>query len=156
MQMNNSRAVRIDAAEQSDLPAIFALLTKCGLPKDGLADHLHTTFVARERRRIVGCSALELFEDCALLRSVAVEPSFREQGLGLRLTKAALDEAKVHQAVTVYLLTTTTGKFFLKTGFKSVSRSEVPEKVRRSIQFTTLCPDTAIAMTASLTEEVSA
>jgi amino-acid N-acetyltransferase len=148
-----SQAITIDAAKQDDLPAILALLVKCGLPRDGLADHLRTTLVARESKRIVGCSALELYEDCALIRSVAVDPSFRGQGLGLRLTKAALDMARLHQALTAYLLTTTAVTFFLRTGFKPLSRAEVPGNVRRSIQFTTLCPDTAIAMTASLMPE---
>lgn len=143
----------IDAARQDDLPTILALLAKCGLPKDGLADHLRTTLVAREGNRIVGCSALELYQDCALLRSVAVDPAFRGQGIGLRLTQAALDMARDHQVLTVYLLTTTASTFFLKTGFKHVSRSQVPEKVRRSIEFTSLCPDTAITMTTSIMPE---
>jgi len=32
-----------------------------------------------------------------------------------------------------------------------IQRSEVPQKVQRSVEFTTLCPETAIVMAITLT-----
>jgi amino-acid N-acetyltransferase len=145
-----SANIEIGGARQEELPDILALLDECGLPKEGLAPHLSTTLVARDGNQIVGSSALEMYGESALLRSVAVKPSFRGQGLGRRLTRAGLDLAKHHQVTAVYLLTETAGTFFPRLGFKSIPRSDVPEKVQRSVEFATLCPNTAIAMEISL------
>ena len=142
----------ISAAKRDELPEILALLEECELPKEGLAAHLSTTLVARKGSEIIGCSALELYQEFALLRSVAVKPSFRKRGLALKLTKAALDLAKRYQATNVYLLTETASTFFSKIGFVHVPRSDVPENIQRSVEFTTLCPDTATVMTMSLVQ----
>ena len=145
--------IEIGDARQEDLPDILALLDECELPKEGLAPHLSTTLVARDGNQIVGSSALEMYEEFALLRSVAVKPPFRGHGLGRRLTRAALDLAEHHQVRVVYLLTETAGAFFPKLGFKPIPRSSVPEKVQRSVEFTTLCPDTCTAMEISLIQQ---
>jgi amino-acid N-acetyltransferase len=147
-----SANIEIRGARQEELPDILALLDECGLPREGLAPHLSTTLVARDGNQIVGSSALEMYEEFALLRSVAVKPSFRGRGLARRLTRAALDLARYHQVTAVYLLTETAGTFFPRLGFKSIPRSDVPEKIRRSVEFTTLCPDTATVMEMSLTQ----
>jgi len=146
MKDSHFAGLTIGRARQEELPTILALLDKCELPKEGLSPHLPTTLVARNGERIVGSSALELYQDCALLRSVAVEPSFRGRGLGLRLTREALELAKRHHLTNVYLLTETAAMFFSKVGFKPVARANVPQDIRRSIEFTTLCPDTAQVM----------
>jgi amino-acid N-acetyltransferase len=148
-----SANIEIGGARQKELSDILALLDECGLPGQGLAPHLSTTLVARDGNQIVGSSALEMYEEFALLRSVAVKPSFRGRGLARRLTRAALDLAKHHQVKAVYLLTETTDTFFPKLGFKSIRRSDVPEKVQRSVEFTTLCPDTAKVMEISLIQQ---
>ena len=145
-----STDVTISTPRREDLPEIFALLEECNLPKEGLAPHISTTLVARKGIEIVGCSALELYQEFALLRSVAVKPGFRKQGLALRLTRTAFDLAKEHQVTNVYLLTETASTFFSQLGFLQVPRSDVPEKVKRSVEFTTLCPDTATVMMMSL------
>jgi amino-acid N-acetyltransferase len=79
MTNQNSPDVLLGAAETGELPKILALLKKCDLPTEGLADHLPTVLVARNDKQIVGTLGLELYQECALLRSVAVDPSFRER-----------------------------------------------------------------------------
>jgi amino-acid N-acetyltransferase len=148
-----SANIEIGGARQEELPGILALLDECELPTEGLAPHLSTTLVARDGNQIVGSSALEIYEEFALLRSVAVKPAFRGRGLARRLTRAALDLAKHHQVTAVYLLTDTASTYFPRLGFKSIPRSDVPEKVRRSVEFTTLCPDTATVMETSLIQQ---
>ena len=150
MSNQYSPDVLLGAAEIRELPKILALLERCALPTEGLADHLPTILVARNDKQLVGTSALEIYQECALLRSIAVEPSFRERGIGQRLARAALDLAKRHEVMNLYLLTETESSFFSKLGFKVISRSDVPPKVQRSVEFTTLCPDTALVMTISL------
>lgn len=75
-----STDVEICGAKRDRLPEILALLQVCELPKEGLATHLSKTLVARRGNEIVGCSALEVYQELALLRSVAVKPSFRKRG----------------------------------------------------------------------------
>ena len=128
------------------MPEIFALLEECSLPKENLATHLSTAIVALNRLEIAGCSALELYQESALLRSVAVKPSYRNRGLGRQLTEAALNLAIQHNVSDVYLLTETASMFFSRFGFESIPRTKVPMNVQQSIEFTTLCPDTATVM----------
>jgi amino-acid N-acetyltransferase len=144
-------AVMIDAATQTDLAAILALLERAGLPQDGLADHLATTLVARQDGVIVGSAALELYGAAALLRSVAVEARLRGQGLGQQLTCAALDLARQRGVTTVYLLTETAGNFFPRFGFRPIERSAIDPAVQQSIEFRSACPMSAQVLVASLT-----
>jgi amino-acid N-acetyltransferase len=68
----------------------------------------------------------------------------------MRLTKAALDLAIDNHVKSVYLLTQTAATLFSKVGFATIPRSEVPRKIQRSVEFTTLCPETATAMSIAL------
>jgi amino-acid N-acetyltransferase len=138
--------MKIDSALSEDLGPILDVLTENQLPLDGLSDHLATTLVAREEGRVVGTAALEVYLDGALLRSVAVRPSRQGRGLGHALTTAALALAKEHRVPAVYLLTTTAAEFFPRFGFTPVTREDVPEAVRQSVEFTTACPSTATVM----------
>ena len=140
----------ISPATPVDLPAILELLDRSKLPRAGLDEHVTTTLVAKEGKRLVGTAALELYGDCALLRSVAVAADRRGQGLGLTLTAAALDLARRRGVHTVYLLTETAGEFFPRFGFRPISRTEVAEAVLRSTEFTTACPQSALVMARAL------
>lgn len=138
--------VSIERTNVDELPAILELLARSNLPHEGLSDHLATTLVARASQRVVGSAALELYGTSALLRSVAVEGAHRSQGLGVRLTQAALALARQRGITHVYLLTETAAEFFPRFGFRPIARSQVPPAVQRSIEFTSLCPDSALAM----------
>ena len=129
----------LEPARPGDLQEIFSLLGRADLPGDGLADHLRTTIVARSAGRIVGTAAVEPYGESGLLRSIAVDPSMRGCGLGVQLTRAALDLAMQRDIRTIYLLTTTAGEFFPRFGFRSISRSEVDPAVQASVEFTSAC-----------------
>ncbi|HEU5262330.1 MAG TPA: arsenic resistance N-acetyltransferase ArsN2 [Gemmatimonadales bacterium] len=146
----------ITPAARADLPAILDLLDRSKLPRAGLDEHVATTLVAKDGKRLVGTAALELYGDCALLRSVAVAADRRGQGLGLALTAAALDLASRRGVHTVYLLTETAGQFFPRFGFRPISRTEVADVVLRSTEFTTACPQSALVMRLELRHQPSA
>jgi amino-acid N-acetyltransferase len=137
---------RIEPARPEDRETVLSLLTRNGLPVEGLADHLATTLVAREDGEIVGSAALELYADGALLRSVAVAPELQGRGLGIELTEAAIRLATDVGAPAIFLLTTSAERFFPKFGFERISRAEVPASVQRSVEFTSACPSTATVM----------
>jgi amino-acid N-acetyltransferase len=146
----NLANMAIESASQANLPAILTLLTESWLPQEGVSEHLSNALVARVGRQVVGCAALEFYGSAALLRSVAVDRSYRGQGLGQRLTEAALRLAQENGVTRVYLLTETAGQFFSKFGFQPIDRSHVPPAVRGSIEFTSLCPVSALAMELDL------
>ena len=141
----------IDAATDGDRPEIHDLLERLRLPLDGVDDHMRTMLVAREGSRIVGTAALELYADGALLRSVAVDPARQGRRLGHELTEAALQLARTHGALSVFLLTTTAERFFPRFGFEAIAREDVPASVRASVEFESACPVSAIVMRRRLT-----
>lgn len=148
--MSHLGNIVIEPATLADWPALCALLEQSGLPTAGLADHLAYTLVARAGSAMVGCAALERYGRYALLRSVAVAAETRGTGLGQQLTQVALELAR-HEAVqVVYLLTETAATFFPRFGFEPVERSQVPAAVRQSVEFTTACPASALAMAVTL------
>lgn len=136
----------IQAAEASDLPAVRRLLETQHLPLDGIDDHVSTMVVAKKGSEVVGAAAVELYADGALLRSVVVEPMARGQGLGHRLSDAALSIAKNRGTRTAFLLTTTAEQFFPKLGFEQILRDDVPASVQASIEFQSACPASAVVM----------
>ena len=142
--------ITIGHTKPDDMSDILDLLRECELPSEGLAAHQATTLLARSNDEIVGCAALELHQEYALLRSVAVKQSHRNQSAGQLLVSASLKLASRHSIIMVYLLTETAEAFFEKFGFKPVPRSDVPGKVQRSVEFTSLCPETATVMAISL------
>lgn len=143
-------AIDIEPADPADMHEAAGLLQAADLPLDGFADHFDQALVARHDGRLIGCATLELYRPYALLRSLAVEANYRGQGIGEALTRAILDKARQQQLEAIYLLTETAAEFFPRFGFSAVERARVPESVKRSVEFTSACPASALAMTVSL------
>jgi amino-acid N-acetyltransferase len=144
-------AVVIGLATPSDFDVVAALLERESLPLAGLQNQFDHTLVARVGARIVGCAALEVYQDGALLRSVAVDAAHRGTGLGIELTRAALRLAEAHRIGAVYLLTTTAERFFPRFGFEVIDREDVPCSVAGSAEFRGACPSSAVVMRKSFT-----
>jgi amino-acid N-acetyltransferase len=139
-------SLEIESARPEELDALLALLTAAGLPTAGFTDCLGRVLVAREGDRVLGCVALELYGEEALLRSLVVAPAARGRGLGERLTAAALDRADASGARRVWLLTTTAERFFPRFGFLAVERDELPAALAASAELRGACPASAVAM----------
>jgi amino-acid N-acetyltransferase len=144
-------AVTIVPARLSDYDVVAALLEREHLPLDGLHEHFENAIVARAGNCIVGCSALEVYPEGALLRSVAVDAEYRGNGVGSDLTRAAIELATRRLIPAIYLLTTTAERFFPKFGFEVVDRADVPVTVQGSAEFLHACPSSAIIMRKFLT-----
>lgn len=137
---------RVTAATPADLPEIRALLAANGLSGDGLEDVAETTLISRSRGRIIGCAALEVYGAAALLRSVAVDAGWQARGLGTELVEKAMRLAQSRQVSEMFLLTTTAAEYFERHGFARCARDDAPGAMQRSIEFTTLCPASAVTM----------
>ncbi|MEM1117584.1 MAG: arsenic resistance N-acetyltransferase ArsN2 [Bacteroidota bacterium] len=129
------------------LGEVLALLTASGLPTDDLAGADPSDFRVVERAgRVVGCVAVEAYGGAGLLRSLAVAEGARGEGLGGVLVEAAEALACERRLGALYLLTTTAAPFFEARGYAPVDRAEVPEAVRRSAEFCSVCPASAACL----------
>ena len=141
---------QIRPAGDSDLAAIEQLLNQNDLPLDGVREALSTFVVAEADGDLVGVAGLEICCDDALLRSVAVSPEWRSRGVGRALVTRAVSEAEARGLRALYLLTTTAEHYFPSFGFRKIERSEVPDAVRATREFTVACPASAAVMSRSL------
>lgn len=126
---------------------LVQLLRRADLPVDDLeAAELGSFALARKDGRLVGSGALEVYGGAALVRSVAVDPAERGNGLGRRIVEHLEQRARSRGLSRLYLLTTTAERFFLRAGYMNLPRDEAPLAIRTSAQFSSLCPDSAAFM----------
>lgn len=96
--------------------------------------------------KLVGSGGLELHGDSALLRSIAVKESYRGKHLGNKIVNDLVTKAKEVNIKNIFLLTETAREFFVRKGFREISRDAVPDAVRASSEFMHICPVTAVCM----------
>src|SRR5262249_52395857 len=118
--------IEIKRATRQEQSEFFRIVEQNHLPLAGLDEHFETAIVAIQDGRIVGTAALEMYQDGALLRSVAVAPDAQRRGIGQQLTDAAISLAQELEVPAVYLLTTTAERFFPRFGFEPITRTDVP------------------------------
>jgi amino-acid N-acetyltransferase len=138
--------IEIRPATPTDRPGIVALLNASDLPLEGLDEALEAAVVARRGDTLIACAALELYGDAALLRSVAVAPDHRGEGLGQKITEGALAVARQRGVRRIYLLTETADRFFPRFGFRRIARDQVEPAARQSVEFRSVCPESAVVM----------
>jgi amino-acid N-acetyltransferase len=139
-------SIQLRLATSDDLPEILALLGDSKLPVAGVREALSHFIVAYRADRLVGVVGFEAYGRYALLRSAAVRSSEQGSGLGRALVEQLLAEAERNGVRELYLLTTTAQRWFVRFGFEEVARDDVPEAVRRSVEFNGACPETAVVM----------
>jgi amino-acid N-acetyltransferase len=142
--------LEVRAAEIEDLTSILKLLQNAALPCQEIEEFINTTIVLEMNGAVIGCVALELYGNYALLRSLAVDEMHRSNGYGKLLVGKILKLAKCHKVKRLYLLTETAAKFFPSFKFKEISRDKIPNIVKSSREFTTFCPASAVAMTLEI------
>jgi amino-acid N-acetyltransferase len=128
--------VALRAARLADVPAIHALLREQAaagnlLPRtqENLVRHVRDFVVAERDGVLAAVGALEIMgPDLGEVRSLAVAPAFHRQGLGERVTRALLEQARTVGLKRVMALTYVPG-FFARLGFEVVSKDDLPEKV---------------------------
>ncbi|MFX0077978.1 MAG: arsenic resistance N-acetyltransferase ArsN2 [Candidatus Hermodarchaeota archaeon] len=130
-----------------NLSAVLQLLETVDLPTEGVKEHFISFLVGLETHadspddaQVIACVGLELYIPSALLRSLAIHPSYQGKGLGKKMVEAASSWAKKHNVRQLFLLTDSAVDFFNKLGFTDINRDQVPQDIRQSIEFTKLCP----------------
>ncbi|HZX75035.1 MAG TPA: arsenic resistance N-acetyltransferase ArsN2 [Cyclobacteriaceae bacterium] len=132
---------------QEALDDVLALLKKNKLPFQDIALGKSLMMSYRDSNNaLIGSGGLEFYGHYALLRSLAVDETQRGRSLGKQITADLINHAKSKSNKSIFLLTETAHDFFLKLGFRDISRNEVPEEVKLSSEFTTACPESAACM----------
>ncbi len=94
-----------------------------------LYENLRDFWVYTEKRKILGCCALHLsWKDLAEIKSLAVEESFQNKGIGSALVEASLKEAKEFTVKEVFVLSYSPD-YFKRFGFKKISKERLPHRI---------------------------
>lgn len=134
-------------ANASDLDIAKAWLSTAGLPvADLTAGHMEAFIVAMQGGNAVGMIGLENFGGAGLLRSLVVEHSCRDAGIGRQLVDA-LETTAVGQGISeLWLLTIDADPFFARLGYVVADRGDAPAVIRDTAEFSSLCPGDAVLM----------
>jgi amino-acid N-acetyltransferase len=130
--------MRARRAKISDAAAIHSLVAHYaaqGLLLPRAAEEIRANighFIVQEAaHRIVSCLSLESYgTELAEIRSIAVDPENRGQGLGARLIAFALNEARRRGSARVFAVTHAP-QFFERQGFVAAPRQSLTEKIER-------------------------
>jgi len=126
-------------------PAILALLQENDLTIIDI-DETKDLFACLHDGEVIGTGGLELFRDCALLRSISVRKDLQKKGLG-KFIVGELEKLTGQRGIrSLYLLTITAKDFFAKEGYDTIDREEAPIEIKNTTEFSFACPSTATVM----------
>lgn len=103
-----------------------------------------------EDEKLIATAGLEKYESIGLLRSVSTMLEVRGKGFGKIITAETENYALQNGISEMYLLTTTAKDFFAKDGYALVNREGVPEEIKQTKQFSSVCPSSATIMKKDL------
>ncbi len=137
-------------ATKERLKGMVGLLEKVGLPWTDVHEHLFNFIIGLDRNRVVAVVGLEVYGTEGLLRSLAVDPGYRDRGIGQVLYEKVLRLAHERGVKRIHLLTDTAQGYFSKRGFEMGDRTAAPPGIRDTREFTQLCPASAVYMVKGL------
>jgi len=149
--MKGNNSFDLVKANANNLSEIQRLLESCRLPgSDITKGHLKHFYVLKKASEALGCIGLEIYDGHGLLRSLAVMEKYRSKGFGRLLVRQIEQYAKEQHIDDIYLLTTTAADFFRRLGYSKTSRENIPPAVKKSEEFSSICPDSAVAMVKAI------
>lgn len=137
-------AIRADAA------AIRALLELNSLPTADLPTAQPEFVIAHEGPTLVAAGALQIATEAVLLRSVVVDAKHRNGGVGRLIVQALERRAREEGFTELLLLTQSAHRFFEREGYRVIPRERAPDGVKKSAEFRSLCPESAVCMLKAL------
>jgi amino-acid N-acetyltransferase len=142
--------IAIENAEIGQIDGVKRLLKNSDLPYKDIDGHFANFIIAITKGEMTGVIGMEDYGNIALLRSFAVEKEHRSNGVGKLLLQRLFSISKQKGIKELYLLTTTADGYFSKFGFKKVDREQLPEKIKSTAEFKSLCPVSSVCMSFSL------
>ena len=94
-----------------------------------LYENIRDFFVFIQDDTLVGCAALHIFwKDLAEIKSVAVLETTQRKGIGRKLVRVCIREARKLRIAKMFVLTYVP-EFFEKCGFRRVEKETLPHKI---------------------------
>jgi len=94
-----------------------------------LYENIRDFFVFIQDDTLVGCAALHIFwKDLAEIKSVAVQETTQRKGIGRKLVRVCIREARKLRIAKMFVLTYVP-EFFEKCGFRKVEKETLPHKI---------------------------
>jgi amino-acid N-acetyltransferase len=150
-------AFHLRDATAEDLAAVTALLRASKLAPNAVDAQFGPQFsvaIDSGDQRVIGVAGIEVYGDAentlGLLRSAAVDPAWRNHGIGRALTEDRLAWAARHKLAAVYLLTETAADYWPRFGFARMERALAPEPLMASHEWRQGCPASAVAMVRTM------
>ncbi|MCY3413346.1 MAG: GNAT family N-acetyltransferase [Candidatus Heimdallarchaeota archaeon] len=122
---------------EDDFPRVKQLLLAEKLPLDDLENHTKhiLVLVSFNTNEILGCVAIEKYEEIGLLRSMVVEKGFQGKGLGTIMQQDIENYARDINLSTLYLFTNTAESFFSARGYDKITREDGDDRLKQSKEF---------------------
>jgi amino-acid N-acetyltransferase len=142
----------LEFAQEHDEARIQELLREANLPTNDLTTrHLQSFLVMRDGDSILGVAGVEpIGKTFGLVRSIAVQADARGKGIAAKLYAAVEEHACSRGLREVYALTTTIADWLTRLGYERLHRDDVPEELRNTAEFSSLCPASAVVMRKTL------
>lgn len=145
--LENSNSIFSRRSKPTDLQKVIELLEQAHLPKKGVTDQFENFLILENSNQdFIGCAGLELYGKFGLIRSVVIQPDFRNKNFGEKLALELERFGKIKGLEYLFLLTETAEKFFSKNGYKVVDRIAVPKEIQDSYEYSTACKVSAVVM----------
>ncbi len=152
--MKTRRATLDDAQQIFDLVSLGEregqLLPR---PIESIRASIDDWVVVEKAGRVIGCgSLLEMNPALGEVRSLAVAPEYRRNGVGAKVVHTLVDLARARRIPAVFALTRAV-PFFEKLGFTVTSKEHFPDKVWRDCAICPMrlaCDETAVVRMLSL------
>jgi amino-acid N-acetyltransferase len=129
-------SVTIRPASVADGQAIYELVNMYArqgvmlpLSQSAVYQAIRDFVVAEGEGQVLGCGALQItWRDLGEVRSLAVADGWQGQGIGRRVVRELLQEARALGLPRVFALTYQRS-FFLRLGFQPVDKETLPQKI---------------------------
>ena len=143
--------MNIVPASQNSFSAAIELLKQNNLPTEDITPGTQL-FVVEEGNNVIATVAVEYDYNDALLRSLSVSGTKKGSGIGSELVLFIEDYVRRQGVQNVFLLTTTAADFFAKRGYKMIDRSNVPEFIQKTKEYSVICASSSTLMKKELSQ----
>lgn len=136
-----------EITEIVDVSEVELLLANSSLPlADIRSNDRVQLFGIYQNANLIGCIGTEIFDETALLRSLAVVSRYKRQGIGTRLVEFLEDFCRQNGVREIYLLTESAERYFARLGYLVSDRRNAPSSIKTTTQFSSLCPTSSTLM----------
>ncbi|MDP4292338.1 MAG: arsenic resistance N-acetyltransferase ArsN2 [Bacteroidota bacterium] len=137
----------IEPLTTKDIGALNLLLKAASLPVVNPDDSTtHFIKAVDDTGTLIGAIGLEVYGEFGLMRSLVVGEAHRNQGIAHLLVGQIMRNAKALNLKRLVLLTTTADQFFDTLFFERIHRDTIPEEIKLSKEFSSICPVSAVIM----------